>query len=317
MAQGNNIHTNTSELSSGLSLIRKGLRLTDRISTSLTTRIVTRLFCKPSRQRMKRKHHVFYQQGRTDTLSIRGFEVKVLRLGAGERVYLSHGWGSLGYNMRPMVETLVKAGYEVILPDLPCHGRSSGTFINQIEMAKVVKVLLLHYHSEKSIDHIVTHSWGGTVTLLAMDGIRKEGLSGFNIRNMVSVSMPSAPNAIMDIFCDILGLSQPVRMGLYQNIEAMAREDDRTLEEAFPVALNDLLDAPEFAYTLIHGKEDQAIPFTNSVELIESYPQISAIIMDGLGHIDILRSDKVQQAVLNRLAAPEQQRVLVLETQGG
>ncbi|MCI4669488.1 MAG: alpha/beta hydrolase [Bacteroidia bacterium] len=303
MSQGNNIHTNTEKLSTGLSLLKKGLSLSTRISKKLTIKIVTSLFCKPSRQKMKQKHHAFYQQGCTDVLSIRGFEVKVLRLGEGIPVYVSHGWGSLGYNMRPLVEALVKAGHEVILPDLPCHGRSSGTFINQIEMSKVVQELLLHYNAERPVGHIVTHSWGGTATLLAMDGIRRMDNETFRIKSMVSVSMPSSPEAIMDIFCEILGLSGEVRKGLYQNIEAMARKDGRSLEEAFPIGLKDLLEHPEFEYSLIHGMEDKAIPFTNSIELAAKYPEISTVFLEELGHIDILKNKEVHQTVLTRLAA--------------
>jgi len=305
MAKGNNIHTNTAQLSTGLSLMKKGLSLSSKISTGMTTEIVTRLFCKPSRQKLKRKHQLFYQQGHTDTLSIRGFSVKVLRLGKGTPLYLSHGWGSLGYNMRPLVETLVQAGYEVILPDLPCHGRSSGTFINQIDMSKVVKELLLHYNSERPLEHIVTHSWGGTATLLAMDAIRKEGNSAFQVKKMVSISMPSSPDAIMDIFCDILGLPTDVKNGLCQNLTAMAGEDGRTLEEAFPLGLRDLLKNPTFEYALIHGKKDQAIPYTNSIELAATYPQLRPRFMEGLGHIDILRNEQVHKEVLNHLKERE------------
>lgn len=309
MAQGNNIHTNTNQLSTGLSFVKKGLGISTKISKGMTTQIVTRMFCKPSRQKMKRKHHIFYQQGHTDTLTIKGFKVKVLRVGQGTPVYVSHGWGSLGYNLRPLVEALVQAGYEVILPDLPCHGRSSGTFINQIEMSKVVKELLLHYNSEKPLEYIVTHSWGGTVTLLAMDAIRRSGISDFKVKKMVSVSMPSSPEAIMDIFCDILDLSSKIKRGLYQNISAMAGRDGRTLDEAFPIGLNDLLENPTFEYVLIHGEEDKAIPYTNSVELATAYPHLSTIFMDGLGHIDILKDAQVQSEVVSHLK--ERELVLV------
>ncbi|MEO0896449.1 MAG: alpha/beta hydrolase [Bacteroidota bacterium] len=305
MSQGNNIHTNTEKLSTGLSLLKKGLSLSTRISEKLTIKIVTSLFCKPSRQKMKQKHKTFYQQGRTDVLSIRGFEVKVLRMGEGIPVYVSHGWGSLGYNMRPLVEALVKAGYEVILPDLPCHGRSSGTFINQIEMSKVVQEILLHYNSERPLEHIVTHSWGGTATLLAIDSIRLEGRSMLKLKKMVSISMPSSPHAIMEIFCDILGLSEKVKRGLYQNISSMAERDGRTLEEAFPVGLTDLLGAPEFEYLLIHGKNDRAIPYTNSMELARKFPHISTLWVDERGHIDILKDSQVHQKLVTYLVVRE------------
>lgn len=304
--QSNNIHTNTKELSAGLSLLKKGLKLSTKLSKRLTIKIVTRLFCKPSRQKMKQKHHTFYEQGQTDTLSIRGFDVKVLRIGEGTPVYMSHGWGSLGYNMRPLVEVLVQEGYEVILPDLPCHGRSSGTCINQIEMSKVVKELLLHYNSERPLEHIVTHSWGGTATLLAMDDIRRDGHSEFKVKKMLSISMPSSPDAIMGIFCEILGLSEEVKQGLYQNISDMAGKDGRSLEQAFPMGLNDLLENPEFEYTLIHGKHDKAISHSNSIELAAAYPQIATVFMDGLGHIDILKDESVQQQMIAHLAEREQ-----------
>jgi len=42
--------------------------------------------------------------------------------------------------MRHIVEALVQNGYQVNMPDMPCHGRSSGTFVDQIEMTKVIPI---------------------------------------------------------------------------------------------------------------------------------------------------------------------------------
>ena len=278
--------------------MRTALTLLGTVSTGLTTVIVTRMFCKPARKKIGEKQRLFYKDGITETLRIRGYTIKVFKKGNGKPVYVTHGWGSYGYDMKPLVHTLIKEKYQVILPDLPCHGRSSGRLIDQIEMAKVIEALLLHYNAQSPIEIMVTHSWGGTAALLALDRIMKSDRPGFRIRKMVSVSMPSFPNAITDIFCNTLRLSEPIKKGLALNLVKIARNDHRTVEEAFPIGLTGLLGEARFDYLLIHGKSDAVVSCTNTTRLADAFPHIRTQLEEGLGHVDILKQEKVHAAII-------------------
>ncbi len=295
-------HTCSDDLPQSVKCIQKAVKVINHLSTPLATKLVTQLFCKPMKRRIKKKQERFYQSGTTDVLRIRGYKVKVFRKGTGKAVYVAHGWNCSGYGMRHIVDALVTAGYQVIMPDMPCHGRSSGIFVNQIEMSKVIEELLLHYHAQYPVEQIVSYSWGGTATLLALDRIRKRNLLGFNIKKMVSVSMPTRPDAIMDIFIRVLDLPQAVAQGFKRNIESVAKKDGRSLKEAFPLGLEGLLKRGTFDYLLLHGRCDEAIPFKNSLQLANKFSHIRTCIFEGLGHIDIVKDRQVSEAIVDHLS---------------
>lgn len=296
-----NLHTITEDIPAAVKYMRKGIGLMTSISEAATIKLVTKLFCKPVRVKIKAKHQKWYQTGTTDVLNIRGYQVKVLRKGSGKAVYVAHGWNSCGYAMRHIVDALVNEGYQVIMPDMPCHGRSSGVFVNQIQMGEVIEEILLHYNAQSPIEQIVTYSWGGTATLLALDRIRKQNRIGFNIKRMVSVSMPSTPEAILGIFIRTLALSQGVAKGLRRNIAAVAEGDGRSLVEAFPIGLNKLFEREHFEYLLLHGTADCAISSDNSITLAKKYTQLDTRFYEGLGHHDIVKNTNVILAIVNHL----------------
>lgn len=247
------------------------------------------------------KQQRFYRSGITEDLTIRGYQVKVFRKGSGKAVYVAHGWNSCGYAMRHIVNALVRNGYQVIMPDMPCHGRSSGVFVDQIEMSKVIEEILLHYNAQLPIEQIVTYSWGGTATLLALDRIKKQSGIGFNIKKMVSLSMPATPEAILGIFIKILALPKGVANGLRRNIAALAEADGRSLEQAFPIGLSKLLKRGQFEYVLLHGKADHAISSDNCIALAKKYAHLRTRLYDGFGHHDIIKDSRIVKAVIDHL----------------
>lgn len=301
MSISKNLHTITEDIPTAVKYMRRGIGFINSISEAATIKLVTKLFCKPVQMKLKAKHQKWYQSGTTDVLHIQGYRIKVLRKGSGKAVYVAHGWNSCGYAMRHIVDALVNEGYQVIMPDMPCHGRSSGVFVNQIQMSKVIEEILLHYNAQSPIEQIVTYSWGGTATLLALDRIRKQNRVGFNIKRMVSLSMPAIPETILGIFIRTLALPKAVAKGLRRNIAAVAEADGRSLEQAFPIGLNKLFEREYFDYLLLHGKADSAISAENSVILAKKYTHLTTRFYEGLGHHDIVKDTSVILAVLNHL----------------
>ncbi len=284
--------------------MRRAIKLAEVISPRLAIAWVTRLFRKPARKKIRKKQQLFYKSGNTEILNIKNYTIKVFIKGDGEPVYLNHGWGSYGYDMKTIAHILLEKGYRVIIPDLPCHGRSSGKLTDQVEMSKIVETLLLHYNAQTPLRHIVTHSWGGAVTLLALDRIRAAGHQNINIQKMVSVSMPSEPRAIMNIFCDILDLSETIRKGMVLNMTEIAQNDNRTVEGAFPMGLTALLGSAPFDYLLIHGKDDKVVSYKNSLQLAAKYTHIQTRLKDDLGHIDILKDESAHTEIIRYFEIP-------------
>ena len=300
--KANDIHTNTQELPLAIKAVRLAIKGMNMVSSDWATAFTTKLFCKPQRTKVKAKHEAFYSTGETETLSIRGFEVKIFTKGNGPLVFVNHGWGSWGYSMKDIANDLIGKGYSVVMPDMPCHGRSSGRLIDQIEMGFVLEEILSHYNAIQPIQNIVTHSWGGTATLLALDNLYKKYPNEFNIQQIVAISMPSSSNAIMDIFCKILDLPTRVQKGLALNLEIIASKDNRILAQAFPIEMTDLLRCPPFKLLLIHDQNDQAINCKNSIQLVAKFPNIQLHLTEDLGHIHILKNKEVIQLTANQLS---------------
>lgn len=291
----NDLHTQqTTTLPLHIRMIGRYLRVLEKVSFQKATQTALKLFCSPQKVKLKQKHLAFYEKGECIDVQTNSHKVKVWVQGNGPVVFICHGWNSRGYNMRHIALALVKKGYKVIMPDLPCHGRSEGIKINQIDMSYVINDLLLYFNQEQPIEYIVTHSWGGTATLLALDRIESKFTK---LKKVVNLSMPVYPKAIMDLFCQTLNLSENLETSLIQELEKIASVDNRNLEEAFPLGLKSLFENKNIDFLLIHDEDDQIIPVENAYCLQEKYTHISFLKTQGLGHIDIVKNDIVNDFI--------------------
>jgi len=85
--------------------------------------------------------------------------------GEGKPVVLLHGFPELGYSWRHQIDTLVDAGYRVLVPDMRGYGRSDapeeiGAY-DVLELLGDVDRLLDGIGAERAA--IVGHDWGATV----------------------------------------------------------------------------------------------------------------------------------------------------------
>jgi len=163
------IHTHEKGVSFQLRMMRGYLRCMETIHFGKAKQTTINLFCRPQVTKIKQIHEDFYLSGKTTNVYSGGYDVKVWTKGKGPVVFVCHGWNSKGANMRHLIEKMLDKGFKVIVPDLPCHERSGGKYVNQVQMSLVLKDLLTYFNGIQKLDYLVTHSWGETATLLAMD----------------------------------------------------------------------------------------------------------------------------------------------------
>lgn len=287
------MHTNNLQISFVVRVLQQMIKVLYFFSFKMALNLVAKLFCKPNRTVLTKKQKQFYNDYRSSIFRIRDFKIHISKKGVGPRVILFHGWGSNASYMQNIAKKLVTEGFSVVIPDLPCHGKSSGKYINQIEMSYVIQELMLLLNGKQKIDYIVSHSWGGTATLLALDRLK------FNkklaVKKMVAISLPTKSKSIIDKFCSMLALPTVLCTGLQMRLEKMAYQDMRTLNEVYPLGLVHLFRQLPFEISLIHDQDDDVIPVNNSIDLGVKYPYapINLTITSELGHFKILKNQEV------------------------
>lgn len=293
------IYLNTNRIV--LKATRKLILLLNLISYELCVWAVTQLYYMPKRRFLSSRQRKFYNKGHNSVFHIKDYHIHLLEKGVGPRVLLIHGWESSAYEMRHVAQTLIDKGFTVVMPDLPCHGRSSGRFINQIEMSYIIQELLLLLNQRSEIEYIVSHSWGGVVTQLALDRLFDQ--DRVKLKKMVALSLPTKPSAFIERFCLRLKLPARVAKGFKMNLERNAYCDQRMLNEAFPLGLQKLYKKLPFELNIIHDQDDETVAVSNIFELAQKYSwaPINISITSNLGHFGILEDPSTAKEVASTL----------------
>lgn len=104
---------------------------------------------------------------RSWTLTTAGTTLRGWQAGTGPTAVLVHGWGSRSADLRHLGADLVAAGWRVVLPDLPGHGRSDGHVTDIHELRDAVAAVV----EEERPRLVVAHSLGALSTLLALEQV--------------------------------------------------------------------------------------------------------------------------------------------------
>jgi pimeloyl-ACP methyl ester carboxylesterase len=147
------------------SLTRTFFRTLDLAAPSLGARLVERIWF-----RIPRGMPLVEPTGAPFEVRWLGRTVRGQVWGAGAPVYLLHGWGGNGDQMRHFVEPLVAAGHRVVAIDAPSHGRSDAgrhgpESSDAVEFGQSLDAVVEEFGPAHTI---VAHSLGTLATLLAL-----------------------------------------------------------------------------------------------------------------------------------------------------
>ncbi len=121
-------------------------------------------------------------------------ELAVRAVGHGPLVVLAHGFPDLGITWRLQVDTLVEAGYRVLVPDLPGYGDSSRPATRAAYTAAAIgsDLIGLLDHEGAAQAHIVGHDWGAASVwpLGLTHGDRLLSLTGISVPYVRPTSAP-------------------------------------------------------------------------------------------------------------------------------
>lgn len=267
-----------------LKLLRFGFLLGGHLAPILAGRIAYKLWFTPTRLQTPVSEKSALESAGIEYLQLNNHTIATYSWGqTGPTVLLVHGWSGRGTQLGSFVEPLIDAGYRVLSFDAPAHGKSSGKQTNLYEVAEAILALQNHHGS---FDSVITHSFGGPCTAIAM----KHGLEA---RRIVSISPPATTLGLVEKFSRALHIPEKAGKNLIQRIE---KTFGRTVWD--DISMINTAKEITVPGMLIHDSNDSEVPWEESHAIAEVWNDVRFIKTSGLGHQRILRDTTVVESVV-------------------
>ena len=259
----------------------------ERAAPGLGARWVERIWFAVPRRRQKNGD--LPAGGTPFELSVSGATVRGRRWGHSEKiVYLVHGWGSSGAQLRAFIGPLLDAGFSVVAHDALSHGSSdpgpSGPRrSNALEHRDVLRAVVAAHGRAYGV---VAHSLGSMVSALATrDGIVPE--RAVYVAPMIDVTSYGQP------FIRLLGGGQRIWTRFVARVEHELGLDLSFFDLA---AMADEFATPPLL--IVHDRDDQETSWDASRALAKTWPDARLLTTTGLGHNRILANPGVVAAAV-------------------
>ena len=206
-------------------------------------------------------------------------------------VLLVHGWTSEAAFMTALAEPIRRSGFRVVLFDLPAHGLSPGRRTNLVDCARATLAVA---EELGPIHAVVAHSFGGMVSLLAVDG-NKPMPRALRTRHLVLIACPNRLSDVTRDFADQWGMTEAGRCAFERRLERIGR---RPLSRS---STAELLQSSGCRALVVHARDDQEVPFRCAEEIVGAHTHVKLAMFDGFGHRNILYSPPVVRSVVKHL----------------
>lgn len=290
-----------------IKVTRAGFSVLGRVSPDIAARLAFRLFCvTPSRKPKGDKAKAVFAAGEQRlslaeriTLPTSSGFVSAYRLSSREaaprRVLVVHGWGARAEYLMDIASGLQASGAEVVLLDLPGHGRSSGRLLDMRRAAEAIVVAQAQFGP---FDGAVGHSFGGASLMTASGGIFG-CVPAFNAGRTVLIGSPSRITDVMRDFADHVGLGSAVRELLATYSQTMTGAPVEAYD-AVPIARR--LDRP---LLVIHAEDDKEVRVEHAKRYLGISDKVQHLWANGYGHRRIVSAPEVIAATSRFLCGSE------------
>lgn len=210
--------------------------------------------------------------------------------GDGERrVLLAHGWSGNAGHMTDLADAFAAAGFTVVAPDLPGHGRSAGDLSSVIHFARTIEAANERYGPFHAV---VAHSISAVATTYALSrGLGCERAVFFNPlgsftslwrRNEEVLHLPPK------LMSRIVGLAEEWLEISFEKIE--------------PVTLAAQLSTPLLVF---HDEHDPEVRMADIEVLVQAWPGAQLVKVEKLGHTRILGNEEMVRRAVDFVGAPD------------
>jgi len=267
----------------------------DSVSPRLAARLSVELLFRPRKTVRSNKENAFWSTGKSIKFKS-GCRGRILGTGKTS-IWIIHGWMSRGSKLRNLITACLETGSEVIVWDGPGHGDSPG---NRTSLAPFSKTLLSDINnSEKKIDVIIGHSFGGAASAYAC----QQGLSA---KLLVLISAPSSCVGAFERYWDFLSIGDKARKRFMDIVEK-----ETGIEVDSMSSVNFISDLPQNVL-VIHDDEDQMVPISDAYNLRRARPDIEFLETTKLGHNRVLHDkdtcSRVSEFIRDNLSLTENNR---------
>ncbi len=212
------------------------------------------------------------------------------------RVLLVHGWTAESLIMGLFVKPLRDAGFDVVALDLPAHGSSSGRMLN---MPIGARAILAAAEKLGPFTGIITHSFGGAVAALAVEGgspIHRKT----EVDKLVLIASPHSISKAARDFGDGFAFSEALQQRLGEQVTMAAGRPISAIN------IGDMLAGVGKPVLVIHDTEDERVPFSEAEALVAGARGHAALMQTkGLGHERIVVMPNVVRAAVRFLASED------------
>ena len=257
------------------------VKFADLFSERIALKIMYRLFFRVQRVNSTEKHQKFYSMGIQFKFTFEDKQIAVYEFGkSGKNVLVLHGWDSIAYHMKEIIQGLVESQFRVVAIDLPGHGDSEGKTTNGIEVVRLISRLNEKY----DFIGVVGHSFGGACAIMSSVQLLGE-------RKVVAISSPLNFLTVLETFSATLNL----RENLMKRYLSYLNEKFAADLEDWDVSRKNLEGGN--SYMVIHDDDDVLVPF--KIELANSIENVRILRTKGLGHAMIVRDKGVITSVVD------------------
>jgi pimeloyl-ACP methyl ester carboxylesterase len=208
--------------------------------------------------------------------------------GDGPVILLVHGWGGWASRLGAFVRPLVETGHQVVGMDLPAHGSSSGRRTNPFEMADA---LLKVAGSVGPVHALISHSFGGLVSLLAMERGLKPGAAVF-------LAPALRADHIRARFAELFRLRPQIMEALVRVLNGHFGSEVWEELDARRIAYRLASRGPDAPVLIAHDPEDRDALFSDAVAMSQILPGARVLKVAGAGHHRILLEESVLTAAV-------------------
>jgi poly(3-hydroxyalkanoate) synthetase len=265
--------------------IRFSVWLSQKLSSSLATKLALYLFFRPQRFKRPVREQQMHENALKSSCYIPKIdkEIQVFRLaGKGPKVLLVHGWSGRGTQLFVFADELRKLNAEVVTFDMPAHGQSMGNKTNIVELVACIKEVHVKYGP---FEHAIAHSMGSMGLLKALrDGVP-----------MKSAAIIGSGDKVRDVFyrfSEQLKFSDNVTEQMIKNVE---KQFGMKLEN-YSSSIN--IKYLKMPLLIVHDKDDKETPFAYSKDLDKIATNSEILLTSGLGHYRILRDYKTVKYII-------------------
>ena len=271
-----------------LKLLRLGFQIGGRLSPTIAGGIAYSLWFRPGRKQTPASEQQTLASAEIEHLEIKNHSIATYRWGklSGPTVLLVHGWGGRGTQLGAFVKPLLESGYRVLSFDAPAHGRSSGKKTNIYEVADVIVAL---QHNYGLFDAVITHSFGGPCTAIAMR-------RGLRTKRLVSISPPSSTVRLVEKFLSTLRI--PEKAGRNMKVRFEKSFGPNLWDE---LSMVNSIQGVTIPGLLFHDSNDDVVPWQDGESVARAWNNARFIKTTGLGHRRILRDRNVIESAVRFL----------------